>query len=90
MSAEALRQVRRELDAAAEYIERLADEVEATGTGRVPPLVGVSEIAEITGMSPAAIKMRKRRRRLPSPVAELAMGAIWLRADIEHWWENER
>lgn len=46
-------------------------------------LVGVSEAASILGWDRRKVAVYAQRGRLPRPVAELAGGRVWRRADIE-------
>ena len=49
-------------------------------------LVGVTEVREILGVSRQRVHQLVRDRPdFPKPVAELASGKVWLRADIERW-----
>ena len=48
-----------------------------------PELVGVSEAAAILGWDRRKFAVYVARGHLPPPVAELAGGRIWRRADIE-------
>lgn len=84
---ERLRRVRRELDEAAEHIERLARDLERAPVkvARNSQLVGAAEIAELTGLSKVNVRVMTSRGQLPEPVAELSCGRIWLRADIVQW-----
>ncbi len=49
-------------------------------------LLGLSEVAELAGVSrQAVVNWRTRFRDFPQPAAELASGPVWERADIEKW-----
>ena len=49
-------------------------------------LVGLSEVAEIAGVSrQAVVNWRARFSDFPPPVAELASGPVWTRDDIDNW-----
>jgi len=49
-------------------------------------LVGLSEVAEMAGVSrQAVVNWRARFSDFPSPTAELASGPVWIREDIEKW-----
>jgi prophage regulatory protein len=48
-------------------------------------LVGLTEIAEMLGVSIQRIDQLARRDDFPEPIAVLAAGRIWWRADIEDW-----
>lgn len=82
-----LRCVRRELDEIGESVERLAREVERvrSPSRTITPLVSMIEIAEITGIAHSTLRTMRMRGQLPVPVAELAIGPVWLRKDIVQW-----
>lgn len=46
-------------------------------------LLGVSEIAKIFGVHPATVSKWVQRGRLPEPLARLASGYVWNRAQID-------
>jgi prophage regulatory protein len=48
-------------------------------------LVGLTEIAEMLGVSAQRVDQLARRDDFPEPVAVLAAGRIWRRGDIERW-----
>ena len=50
-------------------------------------IVGVSEVAQMLGVSRQRIHAlaRDHRNNFPKPSATLAAGRIWLRKDIEQW-----
>jgi prophage regulatory protein len=48
-------------------------------------LVGLAEIAELLGVSKRTASRYVARADFPPPVAELAMGPIWLTEDVEKW-----
>jgi len=48
-----------------------------------PVLVGVSEVATMLGWDRRKVAVYAERGHLPGPVAELAGGRVWRRADIE-------
>ena len=48
-------------------------------------LVGVTEIAEMLGVSKQRADQLAKRTDFPEPEASLAAGRIWSRADIERW-----
>ncbi len=48
-------------------------------------LVGLTEIAEMLGVSPQRVDQLAATDAFPDPVAEIAAGRIWKRADIEKW-----
>lgn len=82
--ATSLRNVQRELDEAAEWIGRLADDLGSQAPTKLD-LVGLAEVVEMTGINRSTVKAYKQRGQMPEPVAELAGGTIWLRSDIERW-----
>jgi len=84
-TATRLRRVRRELDEIGESVERLAAAVEHEPASAIPPLVSLTEIAEITGIKPSTLRTMRVRTQLPTPIAELAVGPIWLKSDIKRW-----
>jgi prophage regulatory protein len=52
-------------------------------------LVGVAEVAAMLGLTTQRIdQLARRDPNFPSPVAELAAGRIWSRADIVTWARN--
>jgi hypothetical protein len=48
-----------------------------------PSLVGVAEAAELLGWDKRRVVTYVDRGSFPSPIAELAAGRVWLRADVE-------
>ena len=48
-------------------------------------LAGVSEIAELLGVSRPSAARYVERDSFPKPVGALARGRVWLRADVERW-----
>lgn len=48
-------------------------------------LVGVAEIAGLLGVSRTRIHQLRTEGALPEPYDTLAMGPVWLRADVERW-----
>jgi len=48
-------------------------------------LVGVAEVAALLGVSTQRVDQLARTEGFPAPVAVLAAGRIWRRADIERW-----
>jgi len=49
-------------------------------------LVGLSEVAEMAGVSrQAVVNWRARFSDFPAPVAELASGPVWTKEEIEKW-----
>jgi prophage regulatory protein len=51
-------------------------------------LVGLTEIAEMLGVSAQRVDQLARRDDFPEPVAVLAAGRIWRLGDIERWAES--
>jgi prophage regulatory protein len=48
--------------------------------------VGFEEVAELLGVSKQRVhQLMQSYDDFPTPVAELAMGRVWSRADIETW-----
>jgi predicted DNA-binding transcriptional regulator AlpA len=84
-----LQDVRRELDEAAENIDRLERalaDIESDGT---PALVGAWEVLQLTGLKRSAFMQRIKRGTVPEPVVHLECGRIWRLADIERWWQAQ-
>jgi predicted DNA-binding transcriptional regulator AlpA len=52
---------------------------------RIPPLAGPAEIASMLGVSRQRVTQLAAHPDFPRPVAELSMGKVWLRSDIETW-----
>ena len=48
-------------------------------------LVGVTEIAEMLGISRQRAHQLTRAEGFPAPVAELSAGRIWNRDEVEEW-----
>lgn len=48
-------------------------------------LVGITEAAELIGVSRTRFHQLEQRREFPPPLATLACGRIWLRESIELW-----
>lgn len=78
---ERLQQVRRELDEAASQVDRLA---RALAKDRLQ-LMGQAEIGEAVGEKSSTVGVWVTRGQLPEPVAQLACGRVWLKADIDAW-----
>ena len=51
----------------------------------VPPLVAAQEIALMLDVSRQRVSQLAASAGFPEPVAELGVGRIWLREDIEAW-----
>ena len=52
-------------------------------------LLGLSEVADLFGVSKRTASRYAARTDFPKPVAQLAMGPIWLQEDVETWIEAE-
>jgi hypothetical protein len=48
-------------------------------------LVGISEIAEMFGVSPPRAVQLSQTATFPTPTVELASGRVWERASVEEW-----
>jgi predicted DNA-binding transcriptional regulator AlpA len=48
-------------------------------------LVSTVEIAELLGVSRQRVDQLSRTEAFPTPVADLAVGRVWLREDIIEW-----
>lgn len=53
-----------------------------------PELVGVTEIADMLGISRQRLAVLRQRREFPAPVAELAAGPIWRARDLSTFAEG--
>jgi predicted DNA-binding transcriptional regulator AlpA len=53
----------------------------------VPPeeIVGLSEIAEMLGVTTRTVARYRTRDDFPEPLARLRGGFVWRRADVERW-----
>jgi hypothetical protein len=51
----------------------------------VGPVVGLAEIAELLDVRPATAYQWMRRRRLPEPDVNLAIGPVWWLSTIQGW-----
>ncbi|HXF36421.1 MAG TPA: helix-turn-helix domain-containing protein, partial [Actinomycetota bacterium] len=56
----------------------------------MPALAGVSEAARILGWDRRRVSTYVRRGSFPPPVAELAGGRVWRRADVEAFARTRR
>ncbi|RSM69626.1 hypothetical protein DMB66_11180 [Actinoplanes sp. ATCC 53533] len=54
-------------------------------TSYLPELVGLSEISTILGVSRQRAAQLARKVGFPYPVAELAMGPVYVRHDVEDY-----
>src|SRR6266540_4629039 len=73
------------IDARVQTVDELERELEAPA---VPALAGISEVAEILGVSRQRASELAGSGGLPRPVADLAAGPVWLRATVVGF--NER
>lgn len=48
-------------------------------------IVGLQEVAHLTGVQTSTLSAWARRGHLPTPDARLACGPIWRRSTIEAW-----
>lgn len=48
-------------------------------------LAGLSEIAEMLGVTTRTVQRYMEREDFPEPLGVLAAGRVWLRADIDRW-----
>jgi predicted DNA-binding transcriptional regulator AlpA len=48
-------------------------------------MVGVSELAELLGVTKRTAIRYSQRPDFPAPLARLAAGPVWKRADVEKW-----
>lgn len=56
-----------------------------------PDIVGVAEIAVRTGATVNTVhSWRRRHPDFPAPLVTLAMGPVWLWADVEPWTQRTR
>lgn len=46
---------------------------------------GIAEIARALDARPETVAQWRRRGKLPTPTAELAMGPVWTAEEIEPW-----
>jgi prophage regulatory protein len=63
----------------------LGDYQGLSSLGLKQELMGTSEIAELFGVTNQRVDQLARRADFPDPVAVLAAGRIWNRADVEAW-----
>ncbi|MGB2874797.1 MAG: AlpA family phage regulatory protein [Gaiellaceae bacterium] len=50
-----------------------------------PELAGLSEVAELCGVSKRTALNYAARKDFPKPVDRLASGPVWRRADVKQW-----
>jgi predicted DNA-binding transcriptional regulator AlpA len=48
-------------------------------------LLGLAEVADVLGVSKRTASRYAARTDFPKPLAQLAMGPIWLAEDVESW-----
>lgn len=48
-------------------------------------LMGIAEIAGLLGVTRTRVHQLRTGGALPEPYDTLAMGPVWLRADVERW-----
>lgn len=53
-------------------------------------LMGPAEIARLLGVSRQRVTQLAAEPDFPTPTANLAMGKVWLSADVRAWAENKR
>ena len=73
----AIRQTRKHLA----ELEQIRDELGALAD-IAPDLVGLAEAAELLELSKIEFSRRRRNGRIPPPIADLASGPVWLRAQF--------
>ena len=56
----------------------------------VPPLVGVTEAARLLGWDRRRVATYVERGAFPDPIAHLASGRVWRRADVEAFATSRR
>lgn len=54
----------------------------------IPELIGLTEVAEILGVSKQRVAQLRDRPEFPEPVAELASGPVWTRPSLNHFIEG--
>jgi hypothetical protein len=74
--------IRKDLTKAMRLLEDIEREVVVYMDGDLD-LVGLTEAAEVLGVTPGTISSRRSRGTFPTPVADLKCGPIWHRSDIE-------
>lgn len=52
---------------------------------QVPPLIGITELAELLGVSNQLVTVLVRAKGFPAPVAELNAGPVWVLASINRF-----
>ena len=85
-----MQRVREEMDQCAEWWAQIATDAASTEPVTGPDLLGVHEVAALTGRARETIHTHRRRGNFPPPLVELACGPIWLRSDIQRWIESKR
>lgn len=64
-------------------VERVRSSLSTMPT--LPPLVAAHEIAQMLGVSRQRVSQLATSEGFPTPAANLTVGRIWLREDIEDW-----
>jgi predicted DNA-binding transcriptional regulator AlpA len=49
------------------------------------PLMGLSELAGILGMTKQSVHKRLQKGRVPEPMARVSNGPVWLTSTIQSW-----
>ena len=57
---------------------------------RIPPLAGLAEIAGLVGVSRSRASQITAHPDFPAPVQRLAMGPVWVEADVVKFIETPR
>lgn len=83
-AAEAARQLVQRLELALEETKHLQAQIDATPTDPAKAeLMGVAEVAAFFDVAPGTVTMWALRGRMPEPLARLAIGSVWNRAQME-------
>jgi predicted DNA-binding transcriptional regulator AlpA len=48
-------------------------------------LAGLSEIAEMLGVTTRTVQRYMERDDFPEPLGQIAAGRVWLRRDVQRW-----
>jgi len=81
---------REQADEIGRLARALAERVESAEAERPAlRLAGSKEAATILGVTDSLFATFRRRKQVPTPVAELACGPIWLADDLEAWARTE-
>ena len=66
----------------ASTLEELSDD----GAGsEVPPLIGITELADVLGVSHQLVTVLVRARGFPAPAAELNAGPVWTLSSVDRF-----